>query len=197
MRQNKPSISAAPAVYILFALAVVLLPLKLLLAWGLSVLTHEICHILAVVLCRGRVERIRFSLTGAQITAVGLTISREIICVLAGPIGSMLLLILFRWYPYLTVCAFIQAAFNLLPLTNLDGGKALQGILCLHLGENAVQKICTRIDRVTRWVLCLLSILAAWKLSWAALGVIGCIYFLPKKRIKYPCKPQAQRVQYR
>lgn len=196
MKRNRPSVTVTPTVYVFLALAVVLVPLKLLLAWVLSVLVHEMCHILSVTFCRGRVEKIRFSLTGAQIVADDLPVHREIFCVLAGPVGSMLLLIFFRWYPQIAVCGLIQAAFNLLPLADLDGGKALQGILCLRIDHSRVLKICTHVDRVTRLILCLLGLLTAWKLSWAALGIFSCVYFLPRKKIKYSCKQRAQQVQY-
>lgn len=197
MRQNRPVITVAPAMYVFLALAVVLLPLKLLLAWLLSVLVHEMCHIFMVILCQGRINGIRFSLTGAQIITDALPLHREIICVLAGPIGSILLLVFFRWYPQIAVCGFIQAVFNLMPFINADGGKVLSEVLRLRMNDDRALKICTYVDGAMRLILCLLGLLTAWKLSWPALGIFSCVYFLPRMKIKYPCKRRAQQVQYR
>lgn len=197
MRHNKISITLSPAAYVFLALVVVILPLKFLFTWLVCIVVHEASHIIMVFLCKGKVESIRFSLIGAQITANDLTVKKEISCILAGPTGSFLLLALLRFCPLIAFGGFVQGIFNLLPLMNLDGGRVLHGILSLRMDSSRVQKICMRFDRVTRITLCLIGLLIAWKLSWGALAIFAFIFALRGKKIKYPCKRRIQQVQYR
>ena len=119
-----------PRVYILLALLLLVLPIRWLVAAVLAAAFHEGFHMAAVYLLGGRCEGIRLSAQGARMEASLSGFRRELLAVLAGPAGSLLLLSLYRVLPRVAVCAAVQGFYNLLPIEPLDGGRALR--LCLE-----------------------------------------------------------------
>ena len=131
-----------PRVYILLALLLLVLPIRWLVAAVLAAAFHEGCHMAAVYLLGGRCEGIRLSARGARMEASLSGFRRELLAVLAGPAGSLLLLSLYRVLPRVAVCAAVQGFYNLLPIEPLDGGRALR--LCLeHWCPHRAERIMT------------------------------------------------------
>lgn len=67
----------------------------------------------------------------AEIHTGPLEDSQELLCSLAGPVGSFSLFFLSHWLPKTAFCGVIQGMFNLLPIFPLDGGRALRCCLTL------------------------------------------------------------------
>ena len=111
---------------ILGALMVLILPLKLLLAAISAAAIHELCHLLALLLCSVQIERIKISTGKVLIQTPPIPPLPQLICALAGPMGSFLCLLFARFFPLLSLCGLLQGLFNLLPLYPLDGGRALR-----------------------------------------------------------------------
>ena len=191
MRHVRLSIIVAPAVWIGLAFAMILLPLRWVIAWLLATTVHELFHILSLLVCGARIHEIRIALSGAQITTDSLTHGKEIISAVAGPLGGVLLLLLSRWLPKTAICAFVQSVFNLLPLVNFDGGRVLHGSLSLLLSENRADKVCDRVDGITRIFLCIFGIYAAWKLSWGLLCFLCCFFLLRRSKNPLQTRPSA------
>ena len=123
---------------ILWALLLLLLPLRLLLAAVAAALFHELCHWAAIRLLGGQVTRIIIRAGGMVMETLPMSPGRELLCALAGPLGSFLLVMLHQYAPMLSLCAFIQGCFNLLPLYPLDGGRALR--CALTVVKNTLQR---------------------------------------------------------
>ena len=101
-------VEAAPSACILAALLLLTLPLRWLMAAVFAAGVHEICHVLAVRLCGGRIFRIQIGPAGAALETDSLSFPREMLCALAGPAGSLLLLFLGKWFPEAAICGAVQ-----------------------------------------------------------------------------------------
>lgn len=127
---------------LLLALGLLTVPLNWLAAFLVAAVVHELFHILALRLLGGRADSLRVGAGGAVLRVEGLSPGREVLCALAGPLGSLSLLPLCPRFPRLALCALVQAAFNLLPIRPLDGGRAVCCALALLIGEEAALRWC-------------------------------------------------------
>ena len=179
------------------AFLLLILPLRWVLAWLLAAAVHEVCHLLAVWLCGGSVDYLRLDAKGASMAANDLTAAQELFCVLAGPVGAVILLLpLMRVFPATAVCAFFQSAYNLLPFEGLDGGRALRCGLGMVLTERNADRISRGIHfACVAAVLCLGLYGAFWlKLGMAPL-ILSVWLAIKGKSAKIPCNQAVQAVQ--
>ena len=157
-----------PRVYILLALLLLVLPIRWVAAAVLAAVFHESCHMAAVYLLGGRCEGIRLSARGARMEATLPAFRGELLSILAGPAGSLLLLSLYRVLPRVAVCAAVQGFYNLLPIEPLDGGRALR--LCLeHWCQHRAEKIMT----LARFAILGGIVAAAYGISYCNSGGFG------------------------
>ena len=116
--------------WLILGLMVLLFPVRVLVGILLAAAIHEMGHILALRLCGGRIHRISLRAGGAVIEAAPLSPGRELLCILAGPASGALTVLAWNAFPELAMAGLLQTAFNLLPLPNLDGGRAMRNICC-------------------------------------------------------------------
>jgi Zn-dependent protease len=168
--------------------------------WILSALTaaaaHELCHILAVGLLGGTIRKIRIRITGCEIQTDPMAPLRSVLCILAGPAGSFLLLLLRQRCPLIAVCGFLQGCYNLLPVLPLDGGRIL---LCLL--ETVIPDRREDLMNGVRFLVCgtmiLAGILAAVLGKVRLIPVIGCLLFnIGILRRKIPCNAHGMGLQW-
>ena len=108
------------------ALILLILPFKLVIAAFLAATVHELCHLLVLVVCRGPILQISITTGGAIIRTPPIAPLQELLCTIAGPVGSLLCLLFTRFFPLLALCGLIQGLYNLIPLYPLDGGRILK-----------------------------------------------------------------------
>ena len=179
------SIEATPGFCILWAFLILTLPLKFLLAAVTAALVHECCHAAAVRLCGGRILGLTLGAGGMVMEVPPMGSGRELVCALAGPLGSLLLACL--PCPTLALCAMVQGVFNLLPIAPLDGGRALGCLLDMTIPQHR-----RRIEGAVRaltWGALLTAAL------WLGLGREAALMAAAVVFRKFPCKPWGKRVQ--
>lgn len=116
-------------VWIVWSFLLLSVPLRWLIAMAAAVLIHELFHAVAILLLGGRIHGICVTASGVVIEASGIHGKTELLCAIAGPVGSFCLLLFIRLFPVLGLCGLIHGLFNLLPVYPLDGGRALKSIL--------------------------------------------------------------------
>ena len=114
-----------------------------------------------------------------------LTAGQEVVCALAGPLGSLLLVGLVRWCPMVAFCGLVQGSFNLLPLYPMDGGRVLNGLLTLGCCEHREQ-----ILEIVEWIVLLILLWAAISMGWMGIFTWGLLAMR-----KIPCKATGFGVQ--
>lgn len=159
---------------ILLALLILTLPLQWILAAIIAALFHELCHMIAVILCGGRISGLRLRQSGAVMTACTMTAGREVVCALAGPAGSLLLLPFLHHLPRIAFCAAVHGIYNLLPLSHLDGGKVLRSVLRIAFPAR-VGIICIIVQNCC---LALIWLLAIYIAIFCGLGYIPILFAL-------------------
>ena len=149
---------------LMLALLLLLLPMQWVFAAILAAAFHELCHWIAVHLCGGSVSFVRMGATGAKMEFTGLTLGKELICALAGPAGSLMLLLFAKCFPRVAVCAGLQGLYNLLPVYPLDGGRILRCGAQLLLGVKTGHFLCCLLERLCLLGLLLLGTIAGFRL---------------------------------
>lgn len=163
------NVSVKPAMYIVLPAAMLLLPLRWVLAWIVAVAVHEFGHYLALKLCRVPVYAIEIAPTGVKMVTGELRGREALLCALAGPIFGLSLTLFAKFIPCTAFCAFLQGMFNLLPIYPLDGGRALRAVL---------QKICRNPGRVETGVAVIFAIGLVILGLYVKIGIIPLIIFL-------------------
>lgn len=171
------------------ALMVLILPLKWCLAVVLAAVFHELCHITAVRLCGGDICASSIGTSGAIIETNSMSDGKALLCVLAGPAGGFLLLVFARWIPRIALCAAMQSAYNLLPLSTLDGGRALQLAAGILFPAKIACKICVITEKLCLAVIIMLGIYGTFILRLGPLPILAAGFlFLKASGRKIPCK---------
>lgn len=146
------------------ALCVLTLPLRWSAAAFVAAVIHELCHCLMIYLTGGSLRGVSIGLKGTIMEAEFTSRGAEALCALAGPLGSVSLLLLLTIYPELALCGAVQCGYNLLPIYPLDGGRILRCLFSESI-YTAVRAGCivllagTCLWAAIEWHACILAVL--------------------------------------
>ena len=87
--------------------------------------------------------------------------THEIICAIAGPIGSFLLIAVAPRFPRIAVCGIVHGIYNLLPLFPMDGGRVLRCVFYALFSPPLAQKLLSWVQWIAVAVICVGCILLA------------------------------------
>ena len=195
MARRKIAFQFSGWAFVFFALALLILPLKWVLAAMTAAVFHELCHIAAVILCGGSIMAIDVGAGGTRIHVSPMGAGKSTACALAGPAGGFLLLLLLRWMPALGICGAVHSIYNLLPLYPLDGGRALRGMAQL-LPQHVSDSLCAVIEGLCAMGICIAGLWGCFglRLGWAPL-ILAVATIVKSIGVKIPCKRDGKRVQ--
>lgn len=123
------------------ALLLLIVPFRWLCAILLAAFFHELCHYTAIRCLTDNRSRVRLFTYTARMDLPEMGRGAELLCAAAGPMGGMLLSMLWPWFPRLAIVAALQSGYNLLPIYPLDGGRMLRCCLKMFTSPPKATKI--------------------------------------------------------
>lgn len=177
-----------PEFCIFSALLLLILPFRWILAMVTAMSFHEISHIVAIYLFGGRIIKLHIGAGGMQLDSSPLESIAQIICTLAGPAGSFLLLLLVHYSPEIALCGLVHGIYNMIPVYPLDGGRVIRFLL--------PERICIWIEYVVILLL-FVGLGIATIVFHLGIGMLMplIIVFWNLRNRKIPCIATKERVQ--
>lgn len=148
---------------VIVALSLFVIPIQWVAGWLFAAILHELSHILAMQIMRIKIVSVTLKQSGAVIKTEAIMPYQELLCALCGPLGGFVTFILMRrLFPQTALCALVQAAYNLIPIYPLDGGRALRCAFACILGRehakllsNCISVACiVLVAAITIYILC-------------------------------------------
>ena len=142
----------------------------------LAMALHELGHLAAIFLLRGKIVSVRLRFADCLIVTEGLRYGQELICALAGPAVNLLCFAAFgRLCTPFAAVSLLLGGFNLLPMLPLDGGRAIHAVLLLLLPPDRADLLSRSISLFT--VICILAVCLAGIFYWNT-GLLPLLTFL-------------------
>ena len=139
---------------------------------------HELGHIAALYLLKKRPEKLTISITGCTISAYGLSYQQELFSACAGPILSLIGGLFYPRFPEFASISLMLAAFNLLPIEGLDGGRILASLLVKFAPEQ--ESTLSMISGITLLLILSAALVCALRFPGNRLFLLIALVFLLK-----------------
>lgn len=172
MAAERQRIHASASFCIYLALMLLILPLRWIFAMVTAAAFHEFCHWAAIRILGKRVRVLRIRAPGASMELPEMSRGQELLCALAGPLGSFSLLFVAKYFPRVAICGAIQGLYNLLPLYPLDGGRVVYCLLSILVSPPNAKTISRVIERICSYSLLAAGFYATFRLRLGLLPVL-------------------------
>lgn len=154
----------------------------------ISAFLHEMGHLIAIYLTKGKIKQITFGLINIDIVReeynLDNNIKNELLVFSSGPLVNFIIALIFGFISTINNSELCKAIYyqniflgfiNLLPINSLDGGKILESILLRKLEYNLSEKILNITSFIFLVPLCTLGILVLLKSKYNfSLLILGC-----------------------
>ncbi len=153
---GRTAVHITPGFLLLLTAVTVFCGVEFTLVTLLAAAVHEIGHVMCAVLCGGRIRGFRFNAAGVELVLDGrFSYIQDALIALSGPLaGAMLACAALCagelaggvWAFRLAAVSTLYTVFNLLPLSSMDGGRALYALLCRFAGLFWAERFCLACD---------------------------------------------------
>lgn len=192
--ERKLSISAGLCFTLAFM--ILCLPMQWILDMIIAAGFHELCHFIAICLFQKKVGHLRLDADGARISLPEMGRGQELICAMAGPVGSFALVLFISKIPRIAICGGLQGIFNLLPIYPMDGGRVVRCLLSMFLPPPMAQKAAVYLEIMVCAAVFTAGCYCAFVLELGFLPIgIGVFLLFRCFSGKIPCKPPRLGVQ--
>ncbi len=151
----------------------------------MAAVIHEFSHVSCLIYFEQPPKKVELNALGMKIVReqeTKLSLGQEAIVALAGPITNILIALLtammpeIAWANRATTINLSLAIFNLLPIFELDGGRAIYYLLCINFQERIASRILTVLSVITLFLLYLLGFLVLFKSKYNFTLIAATIY---------------------
>lgn len=178
----KIPLSVSPAFLLFVIFSLFLIPIRFLSSWMFVSLVHELCHYWALRICKCHIESVYIGVGGAKIRTEPLPEWQECFCALAGPFGGMTLTLLGSVTPAVALCAFLQSAYNLLPIYPLDGGRALYSLIRTIFKPDTAERFIVFWTKYVTAAIVLSCVFAAFRWDMGLLPLIVAVIIIIRSK---------------
>ena len=200
MELSRGKVKIGAGAVLLIAASVFFCGEKFTAALILAALVHESGHLGAMALLSVPADKIEFHFGGAEITCEGRrsTYGQEALIAGAGPVMSLFLAALAaafgryfggEWWYTLSGMSAVLFAFNMLPVSVLDGGGMLRGLLMQWGNAERAEAFAAAVDAVISAALVFFGI-------WAALGGNFTVIICAFCTVRACCKKRRNGVNF-
>lgn len=191
--RSKIVVHIKPAFWVVLSFCLLTVPLKIIAGWIFAALFHEACHIAVLHLFHINIYDVQIGFLGAEIKTEPLSNRIEFYTAVAGPAGSIALILLHSSFPTIAFFALIQFISNAIPVGNRDGSRILRCLLIKLFGMSRGSRIHGLICIWVRWLVVFAFLYICIILKIVLPMIAGMLCYL----IKIPCKARKQIVQYK
>ncbi|MGI6267940.1 MAG: site-2 protease family protein [Acutalibacteraceae bacterium] len=151
----------------------------------MAAVLHEFAHLACLIFFEQPPKNVEINALGMKISRgqnTKLSLGKEAIVALAGPLMNFsvafftALLTNMSWTNKAIAINLSLAIFNLLPIFELDGGRAIYYLLCIKMQEKTASRVLTVFSVVTLFFLYLLGFLVLFKTKYNFTLIMATIY---------------------
>ena len=167
--KNSVNLAVKPISYIIVAISILLVPLRMIFAFFLCVTIHELGHYLALKFFGIKINAITITASGIIMDTAPMSKCTEFITAAAGPVFGLIPLIFYKQMPIVAFFACLQTIYNLLPIYPHDGARMLSCICSCFRGGVFIQHLMHYIGWIT---LAVLAICVCYLLNFGVIPII-------------------------
>lgn len=160
-------IYVSPGAWVLLGLLLYLNPAHLALPFLAACICHEAAHGVMMTITDSRLLELHIRPFGAEMLGTFPSYRAEMLCLLAGPITNLLMMVLF-WNnaPALARLSGGLGLYNLLPVPSLDGGRVMLLVLLHRFSLERGEKIVACLAWIVAGALTLCGTWCTFALRW-------------------------------
>lgn len=151
----------------------------------IAAVLHEFAHLSCLIFFEQPPKKVELNALGMKIIReqeTKLSLEKEAVVALAGPTMNFLIAVFtammpnMKWASKAIAINLSLAIFNLLPIFELDGGRAIYFLLCTKTQEKTASRVLTALSCVTLFFLYLLGFLVLFKTKYNFTLITATIY---------------------